>query len=69
MANMSYCMFENTKSDLFDCVCKLSEMLGADENTLSPSEDENCKQMYRLCLEYIELYEQLTKNGILCEED
>lgn len=54
MANMSYCRFENTYSDLADCV-------GALEcgDKLSDREKRFAKYMRDLCEEYIELFDEI----------
>lgn len=54
MANMSYCMFENTYSDLADCVWALEE-----RNELSNSERKYAKLMRKMCEEYISAYNEM----------
>jgi hypothetical protein len=53
MGNMSYCRFQNTASDLNDCVESL-EMDGIE--SLSPNEQQSAVQMARLCEEYLDAY-------------
>ena len=55
MANMSYCRFENTKSDLYDCVNALEE---DGLNDLSEMEKRSAENMYWLCQQYIDAYEE-----------
>ena len=50
MANMSYCRFENTYRDLFDC-------LHAMNNELSEREAKYKEQLVELCKEIIEEHE------------
>lgn len=50
MSNMSYCRFENTYSDLEECVQSLR-----DNEPLSDSEVEYMRQMKELAEELIEL--------------
>lgn len=49
MANMSYCRFNNTKIDLDDCLDTLRE-----GETLSESEFNKCKQMFRNFVSFLE---------------
>jgi hypothetical protein len=46
MANMSYCRFENTLSDLNDC---LNEMENGIENTLSRTESRSFAELVEIC--------------------
>ena len=39
MANMSYCRFHNTLSDLNDCESALDSFINNDENTISSREE------------------------------
>ena len=56
MANMSYCRFENTSSDLDDCVDNLEELLiGEDED--SESELAAAADLRELCEKFIEIYD------------
>ena len=60
MANMSYCRFENTLSDLNDC---LNEMDNGIEKSLSRSESYCFAELVELCrliadrFEYCDYYE------------
>ena len=54
MANMSYCRFENTYSDLADCVEALKEC-----NELSERERIYAKWMRDMCEEYINAYNEM----------
>ena len=57
MANMSYCRFHNTLSDLNDCESALDSFINNDENTIS-SDDERrkAKQLIELCSYIAENY-------------
>jgi hypothetical protein len=57
VANMSYCMFQNTEGDLRDCVESLEEM--EDFSNLSESEMKSAKRMRRLCSEFIEYFDSI----------
>jgi len=65
MANMSYCRFENTASDLRDCLNELAEAvdegMSLKQFHASLSEDERraLRQMIRLCADFTEAVEQL----------
>jgi len=54
MANMSYCRFRNTRTDLRDCLDALTDD-GID--SLSPEELHAAKQMYILCKDFIAEWE------------
>ncbi len=59
MANMSYCMFENTYGDLRDCVERLEEdgyISVLKEST--KYEQRAMTAMYDLCKRYMELIEK-----------
>ena len=64
MANMSYCRFENTATDLKDCINALCE---GEANAADLSEYELAArdQMYEMCQTYIGEYEAVTE----AEED
>lgn len=51
---MSYCMFQNTKQDLNDCVEKVESEWVED---LSEEEYEAMKKMYGLCKRFVALVE------------
>ena len=49
MGNMSYCRFQNTKSDVYDCINAL------EENKISSEEEkEAAKRMFKSILKYCE---------------
>lgn len=58
MANMSYCRFENTYSDLRDCVYALED-IKYDNGSISEREAEYAKKMRDLCEQYLELIDDL----------
>ena len=71
MTNMSYCRFENTASDFYDCIRALRTMQenqGLEEEghytftKLSPSEKIGLYALLDLCSEYKEEAEELIKN-------
>lgn len=50
MANMSYCRFHNTLSDLNDCESALNDFINNDENTIESTEERRkAKQLIELC--------------------
>lgn len=60
MANMSYCMFENTYGDLKDCVTRLEEDgYEAVERESNEEERMYMRQMLKLCKRYIEAVEEM----------
>lgn len=50
MSNMSYCRFENTVSDLKDCLDHM------DEKDLSPYEERARRRLIKICVEIAEDY-------------
>ena len=62
MANMSYCRFENTYSDLRDCVMHLELLTGGDA-TISKRDWEYAKMMRRLCDDYLSLLDELEEQN------
>lgn len=66
MANMSYCRFENTASDLRDCFNELAEAVDEGMSLKqfhaslgSDYERSAFRQMIRLCADFTEAVEQL----------
>lgn len=57
MANMSYCRFHNTLSDLNDCESALDSFINNDENTISSEEERSkAKKLIELCAYIAENY-------------
>jgi hypothetical protein len=50
MANMSYCRFQNTATDLDDCQSALEAMTNEPERPLSREELAAAKRLVRTCL-------------------
>ena len=63
MANMSYCRFENTTSDLADCVNAL-ERIAYDNESISESEWKYAKQMRSWCEIFIETFDDIDEEEI-----
>jgi hypothetical protein len=59
MANMSYCMFENTNMDLRDCVSTMEEAYDLADLDLSKTEMSAMKNMRWLCEKFLEESERL----------
>lgn len=61
MSNMSYCRFENTSSDIQDCIDALEEadwdLEEVIKNASSEYEKRGIKRFVRLCKEVAEVYE------------
>ena len=58
MANMSYCRFHNTLTDLFDCENALDDFLDNDENVISSEEERRkAKRLIQLCHEIADRWE------------
>ena len=58
MPNMSYCRFENTYSDLRDCLDALETLGDPDSEELSRTEKHKAIGMIELCRRYIETAEE-----------
>ena len=67
MANMSYCRFENTKSDLADCVGAL-EGIAYDGEEISRREWEYAKMLKAWCESYLETFEDIDEDDINFED-
>mgnify|MGYP001208111355 CR=1 FL=1 len=70
MANMSYCRFENTVSDMEDCVNALCDVV-YDGEDISNSERSRAKEFIRICKQIAEEFEedQLNKKEKKGDED
>lgn len=52
MANMSYCRFQNTLTDLYDCQEALEDFINNDENVISSDEERRkAKDLIEVCRE------------------
>jgi len=63
MANMSYCRFENTLSDLLDCFNNM------DSGDLSAREFAKRKQMIKVCMSIACDYADLLEEEFVDDED
>lgn len=63
MANMSYCRFENTYSDLMDCANALEE-IAYDGETISKREWNYAKRMRDLCEMFIETLDEIEESEV-----
>ena len=63
MANMSYCMFENTVRDLRDCVVTMEESDSLQELDLSKTEKSSYNYMKELCERFLEEAARLEEAG------
>ena len=59
MPNMSYCRFENTFSDLQDCLNALENLDDSGTEELSQTEKRKAIGMIDLCRRYIETAEEV----------
>jgi len=66
MATMSYCAFENTSNDMATCIEKLEEFEIEEWNKYERSA---VRGLYKLCKEYIQLYEESDTDACLEELD
>lgn len=59
---MSYCRFENTYNDLFECIKAICDYtVDEQEYSISERELEYAKKMYYACHNFIGAYEQMDK--------
>lgn len=60
MANMSYCRFQNTLSDLLDCKTALDDYVnGADPDAISSREERfKAKRLIEVCREISDSFEE-----------
>lgn len=63
MANMSYCRFENTNSDLADCVKALEGVI-YDQEEISEREWRYAKLMKEWCERYLEVFDDLDEDEL-----
>ena len=59
MSNMSYCRFENTNRDLWDCVQAMEEAYCLSEMDLSKDEHEAMFEMADSCADFLRQIERL----------
>mgnify|MGYP003607448734 FL=1 len=59
MANMSYCMFENTNNDFRDCLYELQEANSLVGMRLSETETAALQALVVNAREFLETYDQL----------
>jgi exonuclease VII small subunit len=59
MPSMSYCMFENTLSELRQCVDRMEEAESLEYLALNRYEQPAFMEMYELCQEFVRLHESL----------
>lgn len=67
MSNMSYCRFENTVSDFYDCVGALQKEKKGLAKKLSKSEREAYKEMVELASEFLGLHQKFGMEEALDE--
>ena len=64
MANMSYCRFENTNSDLADCVKALEGVI-YDQEEISKREWLFARSMKEWCERYLEVFDDLDEDELV----
>ena len=67
MANMSYCRFENTVSDLADCVMALKRVV-YDGEAISEREWAKAKSMLTWCQTFIDTFEEAEESELNIEK-
>ena len=64
MPSMSYCMFENTSSEMNQCLNKMAVTGDIDGLDLNEYEQNAFRMLYKQCKEYIMRYESLAVDFI-----
>ena len=64
MPNMSYCRFENTNADLFDCVESMKEVDEVGDLNMNEYEQDAFRSMYEKCKQFITEFERLSAEFI-----
>lgn len=64
MPSMSYCMFENTSTEMNQVLYKMSESHDIDELNLNEYEQRAFRDLYDQCKEYIQRYRELAADFI-----
>lgn len=70
MGNMSYCRFENTASDLYDCTEVMNEVWRGDKSVLylNSTEQSSFEHMAKLCREYLDMYEWIVAANLVTDK-
>lgn len=69
MANMSYCMFENTSMDLADCVSRMEEAESLQDLDMNDYELRAFHEMWRTARAFLAEHERLLRADIKREHD
>lgn len=64
MPSMSYCLFENTSSDLNQCLNKMAVTGDIDGLDMNEYEQNAFRMLYEQCQEYIVRYRELAADFI-----
>ena len=67
MANMSYCRFENTYSDLIDCANALED-IALDNESISRIEWRYAKRLRGLCERFVDAFDEIDESKIEFED-
>ncbi len=68
MASMSYCLFDNTASDLGRCVERMEEAESLKDLDLNENEERAFMEMFRTCRDFLAEHERLL-NAEASQED
>lgn len=68
MASMSYCLFENTASELDRCVDRMAEANSLEDLDLNEYEERAFKEMFRIARNFLAEHERLL-NAEASQED
>lgn len=62
MPSMTYCMFENTASELAQCINTMRDVRDIDDLDMNEYEQEGFKDLYYLSQQYIANYKRLARD-------
>lgn len=64
MANMSYCRFENTYRDFYDCRSAIEDMINGEERSLSSHELQAAKSLAKEAVALLSLLADVEDLGV-----
>ena len=62
MPSMSYCMFENTSDELYECVDKMKEASVLSDLDMNEYEVHGYASLYKLCKQFIVEHDRIKEN-------
>jgi len=62
MASMTYCMFENTASEMAQCINQMRDVRDIEDLDLNEYEQEGFRDLYYLSQQFIANYKRLARD-------